>query len=80
MYGPPDGYVDSTGAFHETRQNAGDKPVYKAVLRPEDELYLLPYMALQADGKPWDDDCTFERAPPDKCRQPFYLDASRNFE
>jgi len=80
LYGPPDGYIDKDGVFHKTRQNADDKPVYIAVLRPEDGLYLLPYMALQADGKPWDDDCAFRRAPPDKCRQPFYPDASRIFE
>ena len=80
LYGPPDGYVDKAGVFHETRQNADDKPVYKAVLKPEDGLYLLPYMALQADGKPWDDDCVSRRAPPNKCRQPFYPDASRIFE
>jgi len=80
LYGPPDGYVDKDGVFHKTRRNVDDKPVYKAVLRPEDGLYLLPYMALQADGKPWDDDCAFRRAPPDKCRQPFYPDAARIFE
>ena len=56
LYGPPDGYADSDGVFHEKRQNADDKPVYKAILRPQDGLYLLPYMALQAGGKPWDDD------------------------
>jgi L-asparaginase len=56
LYNPPDGYVDSDGVFHEKRQNADDKPVYKAILRPQDGLYLLPYMALQAGGKPWDDD------------------------
>jgi hypothetical protein len=80
LYGPPDGFIDKNGVFHTDRQGPDDKPVYKAVLRPEDGLYLLPYMAVQADGKPWNDDCAFRRAPAQKCRQPFYPDASRIFE
>jgi len=80
LYGPPDGYVDGKGRFHPSRQSAEDKPVYRVTLRPEDGLYPLPYMAVQADGRPWDDDCAFAGAPPEKCRQPFYPDASRLFE
>lgn len=80
LYGPPDGFVDSKGVFLKVRQSPDDIPVYRVTLRPEDGLYLLPYMALQADGKPWDDDCAFPRAPAEKCRQPFYPDASRIFE
>lgn len=80
LYGPPDGYVDHKGLFHATRQNPDDKPVYRVTLKPEDGLYLLPYMAVQADGTAWDDDCAFRGAPPEKCRQPFYPDASRIFE
>ena len=52
----------------------------KVTLRPEDGLYSLPYMARQADGQAWEDDGTHEFAPPDRCRQPFYPDASRIFE
>ena len=80
LYGPADGYVDADGSFHEQRQGPGDRPVYKVELKPEDGLYLLPYMARQADGSAWNDDCAFPGAPPGKCRQPFYPDASRVFE
>src|SRR2546430_17486557 len=52
LYGPPDGYIDAGGAFHKKRSSPGDKPVYEIELRPEDGVYPLPYMALQADGQP----------------------------
>ena len=80
LYGPPDGYVDSRGTFHSTRQSPGDRAVYRVTLNPEDGLYLLPYMALQADGSAWDGGCTSPGAPFEKCRQTFYPDASRLFE
>jgi len=80
LYGPPDGYVDSQGRFHSQRQSPSDKPVYKVTLRPEDGLYMLPYMALKADGSAFDDDCAIRFGPPNQCRQPFYPDASRIFE
>lgn len=80
LYGPPDGYVDKEGNFREERQNPDDKAVYKVELMPDDGLYLLPYMARQADGKPWDQECAYRGAPADKCRQPFFPDASRVFE
>lgn len=80
LYGAPDGYLDARGAFHTTRQSAGDRPVYRVTLRPEDGLYLLPYMAMQADGKPWEGGCAFPGAPSSKCRQGFFPDASRLFE
>ena len=50
LYAPPDGYLDPQGVFHQTRQSPNDVPVYEVTLRPEDGLYLLPYMARQADG------------------------------
>ena len=59
LYGPPDGYVDSTGKVHNERQSTDDKPVYAMELRPEDGLYPLPYMALQADGSAWEEECAF---------------------
>src|SRR5918993_2516388 len=34
LYGPPDGYVDKTGAFHAQRTSADDKPVYEITLKP----------------------------------------------
>jgi len=80
LYGPPDGYVDQNGRFHEQRAGPEDKPVYKVVLKPEDGLYLLPYMARQADGSAWDGDCTRPGAPEYRCRQPFFPDASRLFD
>ena len=80
LYGPPDGYVDISGIFYATRQSPGDRPVYRVTLRPEDGLYLLPYMAMQANGSPWDGSCALGDAPPERCRQSFYPDASRVFE
>src|SRR2546423_5322103 len=58
LYGPPDGYLDSNGTFRKERRDAGDKPVYEITLRPEDGVYPLPYMARQADGQAWEEDCT----------------------
>src|SRR5438132_7507135 len=80
LYGPPDGYLDRSGAFHKERKSAADVPVYEVTLKPEDGLYPLPYMAVQADGKPWDDDTTYKNAPANLARQPFYPDGTRVFE
>jgi hypothetical protein len=80
LYGAPDGYLDSAGHLHKERQSAGDKPVYEVELRPEDGLYPLPYMATQADGAPWDEECAFPGAPAAKARQGFFPDGSRSFE
>lgn len=80
LYSPPDGFIDGRGKFHVQRQSSEDKPVYRVILKPEDGLYLFPYMAMQVDGKPWDDNCVFHGASSEKCRQPFYPDASRIFE
>jgi hypothetical protein len=54
--------------------------VYQIELRPEDGLYPLPYMARQANGHAWENDCTEPGAPAQACRQPFLPDASRLFE
>lgn len=80
LYGPPDGYVDPQGRFHRERQSDDDRPVYEVRLEPSDGLYPLPYMARQADGSPWDDDCAAPLAPPARARQPFMPDGSRSFE
>jgi hypothetical protein len=80
LYGPPDGYVDANGAFHEQRTAAGDKPVYTVTLEPGDGLYPLPYMARQADGSAWDDSVAYDSAPTSAARQSFYPDASRIVE
>jgi len=80
LYGPPDGYVDSTGKVHNERQSTDDKPVYAIELRPEDGFYPLPYMALQADGSAWEEECAFPAAPEPQARQGFFPDGSRSFE
>src|SRR6266481_8865360 len=80
LYGPPDGYIDSAGRVHKERQSASDKPVYEVELRPEDGLYPLPYMATQADGNAWEEECAFPSAPEAKARQGFFPDGSRSFE
>lgn len=80
LYGPPDGYVDASGVFSKQRKSPDDKPVYEIELKPEDGLYPLPYMALQADGSPWDANATKPGAPFERSRQTFYPDASRIFE
>jgi L-asparaginase len=80
LYGPPDGYVDVDGIFHKERRGGEDKPVYEVELRPEDGLYPLPYMARQADGEPWEEECAAPNAPADKARQGFFPDGSRSFE
>ena len=80
LYGPPDGYVDRAGGFHRERQNESDVPVYEITLSPDDGLYPLPYMAVQADGRPWDEDCTAPNAPASHARQPFYPDGARLLE
>jgi L-asparaginase len=80
LYGPPDGYLDRDGAFHKQRQSAADKPVYEITLAPEDGLYPMPYMARQADGSAWEEECAAPLAPVERARQGFYPDGSRTFE
>jgi hypothetical protein len=80
LYAPPDGYLNADGTFSRERRSPTDVPVYEITLRPEDGLYPLPYMARQANGRPWEDETTDPDAPPERCRQPFYPDASRIFE
>lgn len=78
LYGPPDGYIGADGVFRKERQGPNDKPVYEVELKPEDGLYPLPYMATQADGSAWEDDCTAPGGQ--KHRQGFFPDGSRSFE
>lgn len=80
LYGEPDGYVDINGKFRKTRGAPSDKPVLEVVLKPEDGLYPLPYMALQADGQPWDATYAYPGAPFSASRQTFYPNASRILE
>ncbi len=80
LYAPPDGYVGKDGVFRKERGASDDKPVFEVELHPEDGLYPLPYMARQADGKPWDDVAAEPDAPEGRARQGFYPDGSRSFE
>lgn len=80
LYAPPDGYLDDAGNFHRERQGASDRPVYEVRLEPGDGLYPLPYMARQADGSPWEEECAAPGAPVERARQPFLPDGSRSFE
>lgn len=80
LYAPPDGYIDANGAFHKERQSPGDMPVYEVVLQPEDGLYMLPYMARQANGQAWEEDCAYPMASQEFARQGFYPNAARIFE
>jgi len=80
LYGPPDGYMDAKGVVSTTRRSASDKPVYEVELKPEDGLYPLPYMARQADGRPWEEEVADAGGPETVARQGFYPDGSRSFE
>ncbi|MGI4768679.1 MAG: asparaginase domain-containing protein, partial [Janthinobacterium lividum] len=78
LYGPPDGFVGPDGQFHPERGSAADKPVYAVELSPDDGLYPLPYMALQQDGSPWEEETPSPGST--ATRQGFYPDGSRSFE
>jgi L-asparaginase len=80
LYGPPDGYVSADGTFHKDRTSPADKAVYEVELHPEDGLYPLPYMAVQADGQPWEEECATPGAAAAMARQGFFPDGSRSFE
>lgn len=80
LYGPPDGYLDASGTFRCERAGEADRPVYEIELLPQDGLYPLPYMARQADGTAWDEECAAPGAAEGQVRQPFYPDGSRSFE
>lgn len=80
LYASPDGYMDAHGHVSPTRRSATDKPVYEIELTPEDGLYPLPYMALQADGRPWEEEVADALGPEARARQGFFPDGSRSFE
>lgn len=80
LYGPPDGYIGSDGTFRRERQHESDKAVYEIEISPEDGLYPLPYMGMQADGRPWEEECADAGAPEPRARQGFFPDGSRAFE
>src|SRR5690349_3881785 len=70
LYAPSDGYLDVFGHFHKERTSLSDKPVYEIMLKPEDGLYPLPYMARQANGQPWEMDGTEKNASEELVRVP----------
>jgi L-asparaginase len=78
LYAPPDGYIGADGVFRKERRSPDDKPVYEIELKPEDGLYPLPYMARQADGSAWEEECTTPGGA--IYRQGFFPDGSRSFE
>lgn len=78
LYGPPDGFMGPDGQLHPERRSQADKPVYAVELAPEDGLYPLPYMALQRDGSPWEEETPSPGS--EATRQGFYPDGSRSFE
>ena len=80
LYGPPDGYLSPAGEFVREAASEDYRPVFEVELQPSDGPYLLPYMALQADGSPWDEACTEPLAPAERARQTFYPDAHRIYE
>ena len=80
LYGPPDGYLNAKGEFRKERASPQDKPVFEIEILPEDGVYPLPYMARQADGGAWEEECVAPGAPADQARQGFYPDGSRSFE
>ena len=80
LYGPPDGYLQADGTFSRERKSPDDQPVYEIELQPGDGYYPLPYMAVQADGSAWEEECAQPFAPEAKARQPFLPDGSRSFE
>ena len=79
LYGPPDGYLDADGHFSKERRSSDGRPVYAIEMRPEDGYYPLPYMARQADGGAWEEECAAPLAPVEKARQGFFPDGSRSF-
>jgi L-asparaginase len=78
LYGPPDGFIGTDGIFRKVPASPGDKPVYEVRLDPNDGLYPLPYMATQADGTAWEEECAVPGGM--KARQGFFPDGSRSFE
>jgi L-asparaginase len=80
LYGPPDGYLGEDGLVSKDRRNPNDRPVFEIELLPEDGYYPLPYMARQADGSAWEEECSAPDAPADRARQGFYPDGSRSFD
>jgi L-asparaginase len=77
LYGEPDGYLDADGAFSSTRTQTHTRAVHQATLRPEDGPFMLPYLATQPGGLPWDGTFATTAEGRGQARQLFYPDASQ---
>ena len=77
LYGRPTAISTPTAISIKSAQDKSDKPVYEIELTPEDGLYPLPYMAVQANGEAWKEVCASPGAPEEQARQGFYPDGSR---
>lgn len=75
LHGDPDGYADPVLGTFSKEFKDGWVPCYKALLKPEDGLYALPFMGLTKEGKAWDGPCSEQGD-----RQTFFPDASRMYE
>ena len=73
LYGPPDGYLDTKGVFHKERSSPQDKAVFEIEIRPEDGVYPLPYMARQANGQAWEEECVMPGRRPSRPAKAFIL-------
>lgn len=80
LSGPPDGYVDAVGDFHEEPSGPDDVPVYVVELHPDDGVYPLPFMGRMAHGGAWEPGSTMGATEPGTYLQTFYPDSSRVFE
>ena len=61
--GRPTATSAPTARSARSARTPSDKPVYEIELKPEDGLYPLPYMAIQADGSAWEEECAAPGAP-----------------
>lgn len=84
LYGPPNCLLDEAGNEHDLAagesSDARLRPVHRVELRPQDGLFLLPYVASTRGGDPWLGSGTNPDSPEDEQRQTFYPDASRLYD
>jgi L-asparaginase len=80
LYGPPDGWAGPDGIVRAQAASDEDTPVYAIELMPEDGLYPLPYMAMQADGSAWEEEMAVPLGAASVARQGFFPDGSWSFE
>src|ERR1044071_1309306 len=54
LYGPPAVWISKDGHVNKQQQHPDDKPAYEVQLMPEDGLYPLLYVAVQAVDSAWE--------------------------